>query len=274
MSSVKILRKNIRKFLPAFTLVELIIVIVILAILATIAFLSFNSYSAWARDSKRMSNVNLMAKWFELAIVQWRGINTSETAINPNITLSWSEIMHSWPFSWGLIQYQWYYDSPLGQKLLKSIWVWWWDINLWADSFQNYKFTYVPMVQKYQVVWLLEDQAKLTFYDNLNNLRFDESSIDLYNSVFADSGSWYIFLKWNYFATWWVEWLVPVQAVWDATPTNASWAKVIPWNEIVVNNAPVIPTAEPEVPTPPASTTCTFDATGSTGKFDSCTFWL
>lgn len=220
------------KFYFGFTLMELIIVIVVLAILATIAFLSFNSYSAVARDSKRMSNVSLIAKWFEINIVMWKPIDTTETSIVPNIVLSWSTVA-----------YVWYYDSPVRQRLMKSLGVWWWDIDLWVDSFQNYKYTYVPAIQKYQVVWLLESQTKfgVSYIDShwfidslwLNNSSLNESNINMMGSLFAeDSWSWYIFLKWNYFATWWVEWLIPKQEVWDF----ATWStKVIPWDKIVVN---------------------------------------
>jgi prepilin-type N-terminal cleavage/methylation domain-containing protein len=52
---------------PAFTLAELIVSIVILAILATIAFFSFNDYSRSARDSVRLSDINMIAKSLELS---------------------------------------------------------------------------------------------------------------------------------------------------------------------------------------------------------------
>jgi len=269
MKSNKIIRKGLKSYFPAFTLVELIVVIVILAILATIAFLSFNSYSAWARDSKRMSNIALIAKWFEMNIAQWKAIVTSETSSIPNLVLSGTEIMHGWPFSWWLIKYPGYYDSPIWQKLLKSIWIWWWDINLKADEFQNYRYSYVPLVQKYQVSWMLENPYSVSFYDNINNINLDFS--DLYNSTFADSSTWwYVFLKWNYIWTWWVEWLIPIQTVWEATTVSTGWVRIIAWTDTLVIStwwvtAPEIPSTLP---------TCKFDATDDSWKFDKCSFGL
>lgn len=245
------INKNKKTFF-AFTLVELIVVIVILAILATIAFVSFNSYSAWSRDSKKMSNVALIAKWFEVAIVQWKTIVTSETALVPNIMLSWSTI-----------KYFWFYDSPVWQKLLKSIGIWWWDINQTSEWYENYKFTYVPSIQKYQVSWQLENPFKLSFYENLNNLKLDYSS--LYDWVFADTWSGYIFLKWNYFATWWIDWLIPKEDIWEATTPNWSWARVIDGWDTLDNWAAITPSAQP-------ANVCIFDNSWST--FDSCVFGL
>gem|GEM_PF-2411011 len=68
MKALNKINWQIKKATNAFTLVELIIVIIILAILGTIAFLSFNNYSSSARDSKRMSNIYLMANGFEVSI--------------------------------------------------------------------------------------------------------------------------------------------------------------------------------------------------------------
>lgn len=269
MKSNKKTRKNIKSYLPAFTLVELIVVIVILAILATIAFLSFNSYSEWARDSKRMSNIALIAKGFETNIAMWKAIVTSETAMVPNIILSWSVIQTSWPFSWWFIKYQWFYDSPVWQKLLKSIGVWWGDINSQVDTFQNYRYTYVPAVGKYQVSWLLENPNTVSFYNSINNLQLDFSS--LYNSTFADdSNSWYVFLKWNYFATWWIEWLLPLESAWEAAETDANWARVIAWNDTIVVATWWVVESE----TPSTLPTCTFDALDDSWKFDKCSFGL
>lgn len=201
-----------KKTRNAFTLVELIIVIVILAILATIAFLSYKSYSDSAKDGKRMSNVVLMAKWFEVNISLWKYIDTSDVSTTPNIVLSWSTIAYSW-----------YYSTPIKEKLLKSLWLWWWDINaIWSEDYNNYKFTYIPNIQKYQVACLLNSK------NNFNSFN------DFKTSVSADNlnWSWYIFLKWNYFATWWVDWLIPKQEVWDTTPW---FTKIIPGNKIVTN---------------------------------------
>lgn len=268
MKSNKIISKNLKTYFPAFTLVELIVVIVILAILATIAFLSFNSYSSWARDSKRMSNVALIARWFEVNISLWKAIVTSETAMVPNIILSWSVLQTSWPFSWGFIRYEWFYDSPVWQKLLKSIWIWWWDINSQTEDLEKYKFTYVPAAQKYQVSWRLENANSVAFYNKINSLQLDLSS--LYDNTFADTSTWYIFIKWNYFGTWWIEGLLPIQSVWEATTPDANWARVIAWEDTIVAATWWVV----EIPAPAWLPTCTFDATDDSGKFNYCAFGL
>jgi len=196
MKALNKINWQIKKATNAFTLVELIIVIIILAILGTIAFLSFNNYSSSARDSKRMSNIYLMANGFEVSISTWKPINNTETSALPNLVLSWSSIL-----------YKWYYDEPIKEKLLKSLWVWWWDIEKTSeDSFQAYRYAYIPSVQKYQIVWFLESQIKLNSYENFIN-----------SKVNADEWKWYAFLKWNYISTWWIVWLIPDPQVWENT---------------------------------------------------------
>jgi prepilin-type N-terminal cleavage/methylation domain-containing protein len=63
------MNKNINK--TAFTLVELIVVLVILAILSTIAFMSYQWYTAWARNSKRASDVSGLITKITIANAQW-----------------------------------------------------------------------------------------------------------------------------------------------------------------------------------------------------------
>jgi len=87
-------KSKLKKYTPAFTLVELIVVIVILSILATIAFLSFNNYSWATRDSNRLSDINSISKSIELYLVK--------TWVYPNpdnsftITYSWWNVWHQW----------------------------------------------------------------------------------------------------------------------------------------------------------------------------------
>jgi len=76
-------------FKKAFTLVELIVVITILSILGTISFLSFSGYSKTARDSKRVSNVDMITKGIGVTLAKDGLVNVSETANGiQNIALS------------------------------------------------------------------------------------------------------------------------------------------------------------------------------------------
>lgn len=225
-----------------FTLVELIVVIVILGILATIAFLSFSDQSGSARDSKRMSNVTMIAKWFEVAITRWSFINTSETSASYNVQINWT-----WWF-----YYSWFYDSPIKKKLLQSIWIWWWDIEV-NDWIQIYKYTYIPSVWKYQIMSYLENQPNTSYLENLSS--------DIAH-VFAETWSWYAFLKWNYTSTWWIVWLIPS----DCVPSLTTVCVVDWWTETILPNTSVsLPESEETTPT---WTWCIFDQS----KFDQCTF--
>lgn len=227
------------QYYKGFTLVELIVVIVILAILSTIAFISFNGYSWDARDSKRMSNVALISKWFDMAIAKWVTINTSEsTSMSFNIELTWS---------W--INLFWFFDSPIKPKLLNSIWINWWDLTL-NDWFQSYRYTYIPSKRQYQVMWLLEKAQNTAFYKTI------------LNQVFAED-AWYPFIKWNYFATGSILWLIPKSCdPASVTPCIVSWS----W-DVFIENVPVLP-SEPIIPA--TWTWCIFDNTDS--SFDTCTF--
>lgn len=55
-----------RKSTSGFTIVELLIVIVVIAILATIAVVAYNGVQARAQDSKRISDLKVIAKALEL----------------------------------------------------------------------------------------------------------------------------------------------------------------------------------------------------------------
>lgn len=62
----------------AFTLVELIVVIAILAILGTIGFISLQGYQSLARDSQRISDINVIAKALEFNYgIEGRYVSTS-----------------------------------------------------------------------------------------------------------------------------------------------------------------------------------------------------
>ncbi len=73
----------------AFTLVELIVVITILAILGTIAFINLQWYSIWARDSKRISDINNIQKKITIETSKWTNLSS---LINTVKTNSWLTI--------------------------------------------------------------------------------------------------------------------------------------------------------------------------------------
>lgn len=93
------MKKYTRATAKGFTLVELIVVIVILGILATIAFLSFSSQSAWARDSKRKTDLSGISSKINVYLAQAGTAKisniidssvTTYTITNPKIAWSWA----------------------------------------------------------------------------------------------------------------------------------------------------------------------------------------
>ncbi len=69
-----------------FTFVELIVVITILSILWTIAFINLNSYSIWARDTKRLSDINNVLRKIELEQIKWE---IASDYIDNKVTNTW-----------------------------------------------------------------------------------------------------------------------------------------------------------------------------------------
>lgn len=60
---------NTKKFIPGFTIVELLIVIVVIGILAAITIVAYNGVQAKARDSTRIAKVKSIAKAIDLYYV-------------------------------------------------------------------------------------------------------------------------------------------------------------------------------------------------------------
>lgn len=79
--------KKARFSFSGFTLVELIVTISILAILGTVAFISVSGYLSGSRDSKRISNTDIIAKGFDVAIAAGTLVNTSKTATGYNFSI-------------------------------------------------------------------------------------------------------------------------------------------------------------------------------------------
>lgn len=119
--------------IKAFTLVELIVVITILAILGTIAFISLQWYSAWARDSKRVSNINELIKnvnikalkwtWLETIIVNWNWPWTTATDISSNLRIN---------NTWAILAEQWAINFLAIQE----------DGSKFKDNWNDYRFSY------------------------------------------------------------------------------------------------------------------------------------
>lgn len=76
-----------RMYSYGFTLVELIVVIAILSILGVVAFMSVSGYMSNSRDSQRISNVDVIAKGFDVALAAGTPVNTSKTATGYNFAI-------------------------------------------------------------------------------------------------------------------------------------------------------------------------------------------
>lgn len=83
--SSQVPKNKIRSY--GFTLVELIVVISILTILGTVAFISVSGYLSNSRDSKRVSNTDIIAKGFDVALAAGTLVNTSKTATGYNFAI-------------------------------------------------------------------------------------------------------------------------------------------------------------------------------------------
>jgi len=82
---------KLQKYIPAFTLVELIVVITIVGILSTVWFVSYSGYLTWARDSNRISQLTKLSDSLQV-------YSASKTLPIPDnkidITASWNLIAY------------------------------------------------------------------------------------------------------------------------------------------------------------------------------------
>lgn len=181
-----------------FTLVELIIVIVILSILATISFISFSWYLNKTRDSKKISEINLIKKAVEIYSIQtWNYPKLTKN--NSTVLAKWKEIIYSWEI-----------DDELS-KLLKLN-------SLKKDA--KYETQYIYWVNyefnKFEIWSYLEKQQNLSFI----------------NKTYADLQDFVSIVDWNYdwiikFSTWWKLYLTNPPSL----LLNNTWSVNLYWEE-------------------------------------------
>jgi prepilin-type N-terminal cleavage/methylation domain-containing protein len=108
-------QQKTKKYLHAFTLVELIIVITILAILSTIAFVSFQWYTTSSRDTTRLSTVTNITKWLDTF-----GITVGYFPIPDSITATWvalwKNVIQVWKISSWVTKMIWLSANALDPK--------------------------------------------------------------------------------------------------------------------------------------------------------------
>ncbi len=96
ISNISLRITLLKKILPAFTLVELIVVITIIGILSTVWFVSYSNYLTWARDSNRYSQMTKLSDSLQVYA-------TTKSLPLPD---DYIEITASWASN--VIAYQWY----------------------------------------------------------------------------------------------------------------------------------------------------------------------
>ena len=197
---------KISKVIPRwFTLVELVVVVTMLSILATVGFVSYGWYVAGARDTKRLSNAAEIKKWFSLRISSSKPINTSWTALSPNLKVSsWSTTLEG---------YYWAVNAKLISSLKVS------GLELEDEQFGvlAYTYTYIPSMKEYQVMAMIEDDDSLAY----------NPIIDSAYAVVETE--WYAYVEWNFdtVAHEWIPSVIPnpqayIQSLlWTTTPTDA-----------------------------------------------------
>jgi prepilin-type N-terminal cleavage/methylation domain-containing protein len=121
-----------------FTLVELIVVITILAILGTLGFISLQNYAVNARDTKRISDLQILSKGMESRIAQGALLPEPD---EQKLTLTLSGI---------LIQTQWVVGKNTITVLNTSSPI------TDPKTSQAYTYTTTASKQNYQIYWELE----------------------------------------------------------------------------------------------------------------------
>jgi prepilin-type N-terminal cleavage/methylation domain-containing protein len=134
----------------AFTLVELIVVITILAILWTIGFISLSGYAVIARDTSRISDINILTKAIELHKLEEWGF--------PSVS-NWTDVV----FSGSTIWTQWTFweasrkdarrvsniptDPLTGSEYAYATTQSTWEYQVWVMVENEWSFSFIPWVQ-------------------------------------------------------------------------------------------------------------------------------
>ena len=148
-----------KKTKKAFTLVELIIVIAIIAILAVSAFLVLTKWIAKSRDSKRISDTNIIQSALEVRII------SNKTFSEPIVQKR--KFVYTDAGDTKTISYQWKFDEQLKKAL--SIW---WDVQ---DPSDKTYYTYSVDITKtqYSILSMMEWKEY-----NLSDLTTSVNAID------------------------------------------------------------------------------------------------
>lgn len=116
-------KQKTKKYLYAFTLVELIIVITILAILATIAFVSFQWYTISSRDANRLSTVTNITKWLDTFGIKVGYFPVPDSIYATWVAL-WKNVIQVWKISNGVSKMIWLSSNALDPKTWNSYQYW------------------------------------------------------------------------------------------------------------------------------------------------------
>ena len=139
------MNKASRRFINAFTLVELIVVVTILAILATIGFVSYSSYLTWVRDTNRLAQLVSIHDWLEL-------YSTKNELPVPDENIELKVNVSATDYS---IWFQWYAWTNTLQTLDFTQW--------WQDPRDGQYFSYMLTKDRknFQLMALLEEDQSL-----------------------------------------------------------------------------------------------------------------
>ncbi len=138
------MKNNYKK---AFTLVELIVVITILWVLATVAFVSFQWYTVVSRDTKRISDISMVAKWLQVYLAA-NSLVPEPSQTKTTVNFSGSELFTQW-YAWESVNNQLRVSDALDPK-----------------NGTYYLYTVNNNNTKYQVTWFLEQMQARSVLNN------------------------------------------------------------------------------------------------------------
>jgi len=190
----------------AFTLVELIVVITILAILGTIAFINLQWYSIWARDSKRISDINNIQKKITIETSKWTNLSSLINTVKTNSWLTIDNTLSTsiqWTANFQNLKENWasFKDPITRWDYVLSYSIWW--NGTWA-----YNFTQISTINEE----LNQAVVKWNYYP----IKTWDSP-----SIIKDSNN-------NYIVDWWVD--LPYLAVaWWGWSSSSSWWPIENW---------------------------------------------
>ncbi len=211
-----------------FTLVELIVVITILAILGTIWFISLQWYATSARDSARISDLWIIAKWLDLFKIQeWYFPAPTDSY---NVTFSWTLAWKQWVF--------WDATRQLTQRISST--------PVDPLTWSRYAYSVTNTGQEYEL-WAITE-GLISWNTGIKNWLVPTNTANADNSFFT-------YIRWNYnkqivtvkeptkLYVLWVPTIitteiesVDVRDIFTRQSFAISWSKNLPWS--YANNLP------------------------------------